>query len=301
MSSRNFINIDGAKLEITNPEKILWAEHGISKAEYISIITALAPFLIPYTNGRILTTIRFPDGASSKSFYQKSCPAYAPEWVNTITSDGKKHILLNNLPTLIWLANLAALEFHVEFNQINTRDCPDSIVFDLDPGEGQGFEAVRDAAGKIYEILKSLDIKSFAKTSGATGLQIYIPVGCRYSYEKARSINSFFGKYFSQKYPQMFTIERSRKGRGNKLYFDYLQMWSNKTIIAPYSPRATQEATVSTPFDWAELNQIKPEDFTIRNILNRVLEKGDLFKPTLAMEQNLDFISKKLTPKSYAI
>jgi bifunctional non-homologous end joining protein LigD len=218
--------------------------------------------------------------------------------VDHIRKNKEKYIILNTLPVLVWLGNQAALEFHATFNRIAHPNNPEAIVFDLDPSEGQNFEDVAHAALLIRDTLSSLQITSFPKTSGASGLQIYIPVGHRYTYEQARNINGFFGSYFSSKYPHFFTIERTVNKRGRKIYFDYLQMWSNKTIISPYSPRAVDTAAVSTPITWKELEKgCRPEDFTLLNIHSRLKQKGDLFNNLYIPEsyQNLSFILENIS------
>ncbi|TCS84169.1 non-homologous end-joining DNA ligase [Tepidibacillus fermentans] len=287
------IIIDNFPLQITNPEKIFWPEMGIRKIDYIMKLMELTPYLIPHAQNRLLTTIRYPDGIDGKSFYQKNIPSYAPTWVDHHRWQDTEYILLNKRATLAWLGNQAALEFHTAFNRYNRDQYPSSLVFDLDPSKGQTFEQVVEVALLIHETLGSLGLKSWIKTSGATGMQIYIPIGEKYTYEQARKMNEFFGKYFSEKYPQLITIERMVKKRESKLYFDYLQMWQGKTITLVYSTRATKEATVSTPIEWEELEKgIRPTDFHLLNIKDRIEQKGDLFAPLLGKSsiQNLDHI-----------
>lgn len=289
------ITLDNRELKITNPKKILWPALGIRKIDYIAKLIELAPFILPHTTNRLLTTIRYPDGVTGKSFYQKNIPQYAPQWIESVEWKNTRYIILNSKATLGWLGNQAALEFHTTFNYYQNQDYPTALVFDLDPSKGQPFEQVVEVALYIFHTLTTLGINSYVKTSGATGLQIYIPIGRRYNYDLARQINKFFGEYFSQRLPKLITIERMTGKRGNKLYFDYLQMWHGKTITSVYSPRATINATISTPLEWEELNKgIKPEDFTLLNIRERLEEKGDLFAPLLqgGFESNIDHIAK---------
>lgn len=289
------IMLDNREIKITNPDKILWPSLGIRKIDYIVKLIELAPFILPHTTNRLLTTIRYPDGVEGKSFYQKNIPQYAPEWVESVEWKNTHYIVLNSIATLGWLANQAALEFHTAFNYYQYQDYPTSLVFDLDPSKGQPFEQVVEVALIIFHTLTGLGINSYVKTSGATGLQIYIPIGIKYNYDLARLINHFFGEYFSRKFSKLITIERMTDKRGNKLYFDYLQMWHGKTITSVYSPRATVSATISTPLEWEELNKgIKPEDFTLLNIRERLEDKGDLFAPLLqdGFEPNIDHIAK---------
>jgi bifunctional non-homologous end joining protein LigD len=294
------INVQGMDVHITNPDKVLWPKYGISKVEYLQKLIILSKYLMNHCENRLITTIRFPDGVNKKSFFQKNIPDYAPEWIETTSENGTEFILLNSLPVLMWLGNQAAIEMHIPFNTVDKKSYPTSLIFDLDPSEGQIFEEVVQVALKIRETMETLGIQTFIKTSGATGLQIYIPIGQKYDYPLARKVNAFFGQYFSEKYPELITIERSVQKRNKKLYFDYLQMWEGKTIIAPYSPRATEEATVATPILWEELEKgIQPKDFNLMNIEKRLEAKGDLFAPLLdpANAQNIDSIIKYVNNK----
>ncbi|GMQ59736.1 non-homologous end-joining DNA ligase [Vallitalea sediminicola] len=277
------IMIDDNKIKISNSDKLLWPELGISKVDYLKYLIYLTPYIIKYAKDRFLTTIRYPDGYDKKFFYQKKVPSYAPDFVDTAKwKDESKYINLNKQATLVWLGNLASLEFHTTFNRIQKPFSPTNLVFDLDPSEGQVFEQVIEVALKVYDTLNKLNITSYVKTSGATGLQIYIPMGEKYDYNEARKISKFFAEYFANKYPDIITIERLKEKRGGKLYFDYLQMWEGKSIITPYSPRATKYASVSMPVKWEEVKEgIKPQDFTIFNALDRIKKVGDIFEPLL--------------------
>jgi bifunctional non-homologous end joining protein LigD len=290
--------VEGNKVQISNPEKVFWPELEMRKIDYISKLVELGPYILPHAKDRLLTAIRYPDGVEGKSFFQKNTPEYAPEWVETAEFNENQYTVLNSLATLVWLGNLATLEFHTSFNQQQKKNHPTELVFDLDPSEGQTFEDVVEAALYIHETLTGLNVKSWVKTSGATGFQIYIPVGQRYDYDTARSINEFFGKYFSQKYPEKITIERMVKKRGTKLYFDYLQMWTGKTITMVYSPRATPKGNVSMPVTWEEVKAgIHPEDFNLLNAKKRLEDRGDLFKPLLSPGLRSDRVSTDYSGK----
>lgn len=283
------VEVEGKEITISNSEKLLWPELGIRKIDYIRSLIEISPFLLAHTKNRLLTTIRYPNGFQGKSFFQKNIPAHSPEWIPTQEWHDNNYIILDSKAVLVWLGNQACLELHTPFNPADRENNPSALVFDLDPSEGQSFEETVEVALLVHKELEALHIRSFIKTSGASGLQIYIPVGCKYDYNTARKINEFFASYFSQKYPEKITIERSIGKRGKKLYFDYLQMWQGKTIICPYSPRATQYASVATPVEWAELEKgIRPEDFTLLNIKKRLNSKNDLFQPLLEDKYNQD-------------
>lgn len=293
----SWLEIEGHSIKITNAEKLLWPDIGIRKIDYIKVLLQLSPYILPHTSDRALSVIRYPDGIHKSFFYQKKVPSHTPEWIERVKKNqDEDYINLNKLETLIWFGNGAALEFHVGFNRFS-ENIISYLVFDLDPSEGQVFEQVVEVAFIIHEELKKLDLKSIIKTSGASGLQIFIPIEKKYSYEEGRIFNQFFATYFSTKYPRQITIERNVKKRGALLYFDYLQMWKGKTIISVYSPRGVKSGAVSTPITWEELNKgIKPSDFNLLNIIDRIREKGDLFdvfsNNKSEEKQNLDFIAQ---------
>ncbi len=279
------IEVEGHNISISNPEKHLWREAGIRKIDYLKALAEMAPYMLPHTTDRALTSIRYPHGVGDKSFYQKRPPAKAPDFVNVVDIEGDTFINLNNLPTLLWLGNLAVMEFHTPFCRF-TDGMLYSLVFDLDPSEGQTFGDAAQCALCVHETLEELGIESLAKTSGASGLQIYIPTA-KLTFEQGRSINEFFGKYFAEKYPQLITIERQVNKRGRKLYFDYLQMWRGKNIISVYSPRAVACGAVSMPITWDELKAgIEPCRFTLKNAPERLRQKGDMFQKLLSPGEN---------------
>ncbi|PKM49470.1 MAG: DNA polymerase domain-containing protein [Firmicutes bacterium HGW-Firmicutes-7] len=286
--------MDNHAIKITNAQKLLWPDIGIKKIDYIKILIQLSPYLLPHTSDRFLSVIRYPDGIYKPFFYQKKSPTHTPEWIDKITKGQHNYINLNKLSTLVWLGNAAALEFHVGFNKTNENTIS-YLVFDLDPSEGQVFDQVVEVALLIYEELKKLGLLSYIKTSGASGLQIYIPIEEKYTYDEGRTLNQFFAMYFSSKYPHQITIERNIKKRDMRLYFDYLQMWKGKTMISAYSPRAVKSGAISTPVTWEELKMgMQPSDFNLMNMIDRIKKKGDLFDVFLynmvKNKQNLDFI-----------
>lgn len=271
------LNVEGKEITITNPDKLLWPEAGITKQLYLSYMIKAAPFMLPHVKDRLLTVIRYPHGIHGKHFYQKNVPDYAPDWVKTKVWNETHYILPNDLPTLLWLANQAALEWHVSFHKAYD-ETPTELVFDLDPST-PSFDAVIEAALQLKEVLDEMGLPSRVKTSGATGLQVYVPIRPVYTFEQTRQVSRFVAEYLTQKFPRTLTIERLVKQRGTKLYIDFLQHWRGKTLPAPYSPRATLSATVSTPLEWEEVPRIHPSQFTIHNVLERLSRKGDLFLP----------------------
>lgn len=269
------ITVEGVELTITNPDKPLWPEVGITKAMYLQKLAGLAPFLLPYTKQRLLTTIRYPHGAGGEFFYQKNVPEPVPEFVHTEMHDGIRYVVMNGLPELLWLGNLAALEFHPSLHAVGST-LPCEWMIDLDPSLEEE-PRIMEAALIVGETLSSLGLQSVAKTSGATGVQIIVPIRKGVTFDQLRMIGHFVGKYVTQKHPDLFTLERLKKDRGDRIYFDYLQHYGGKTLAAPYTPRSKPEGTVSTPLTWDEVrSNVSVKAFHLLNILERLQKTGDL-------------------------
>jgi bifunctional non-homologous end joining protein LigD len=289
------ITIEDKDLIISHPTKLIWPQSGISKLDYIQYLIQVAPYLLPYTTDRMLMTWRYPNGVAGKKIEERSVHHTPPEWLQRIEYKGKERILLNNTPTLVWVANFGALELHVPFDRYDHKDYPTELVFDLDPPDDEHFELVLEVALKLKQVLDSLGLFSVPKTSGATGLQIYLPIEPKYSFEETRKINKFVAEYLAQQNPQLITLERMANKRGSKLYFDYLQLWRGRTMAVPYSVRARNVPSVSTPVTWEEVAKgFLPADFTMVNVVSRIKQKGDLFAPLSTekdqYKQNLDSI-----------
>jgi bifunctional non-homologous end joining protein LigD len=289
--------IEEKQVPITNANKLFWPGQGITKLDYMNYLLTIAPYMLPYTRDRMLMIWRYPDGIGGKRIEQRSIHGTAPNWVPRINYNDKDRILLNDAATLLWVANLGALELHVPFDKHNHKDYPTELVFDLDPVDDRSFELVIEVALKVRDVLASLSLVSIAKTSGATGLQIYVPIKPLYTFEETRKVNKFIADYIIGQMPQRVTLERVVERRGSKLYFDYLQLWKGRTMAAPYSVRAREKATVSTPVTWEELQAgIRPNDFTISTVPERIRRIGDLFAPvsTQSSQQDISHILKFL-------
>ncbi|CAG7653433.1 non-homologous end-joining DNA ligase [Paenibacillus allorhizosphaerae] len=289
------IVIEGQEIAVSNPEKLLWPEKRITKAMYLQKLVALSPYLLTYCRNRYLTTIRFPNGWSEKSFYQKNAPEPIPPFVKTAQLEGINYVHLDSLPTLLWLGNLASLEFHPSFHYIE-ETLPAEWLIDIDPSVDPE-PRIMQAAEIIGEILDKMNIRSVPKTSGATGVQIYVPIDRerKYTFEQLRRIGQFVASFAVQKHPKLFTVERLKKDRGTLIYIDYLQHWYGKTLSAPYTPRAREDASVSTPLTWQEVAmRPDPRDFHLLNIEQRLQQRGDLIAqlPPQNLDQVLSFIPK---------
>lgn len=287
-------------LEITHPDKPLWENHDIQKADYILYLREVSPYMLPFLENRLLTVIRYPHGTFGEAFYQKNCPDYAPEFVHTFNHEGIDYILCNNLKTLIWLGNQIAIEFHIPFQTIKSKG-PSEIVFDLDPPSKDYFQLAIKAALLIKEILDQLNLIGFIKTSGNKGLQIYLPLPeNEFTYDDTRLFTSFVAEYLISRDPDSFTIERMKKNRGNRLYVDYVQHSEGKTIVAPYSMRGNEHAGVATPLFWEEVSdKLELLSFNLPNALKRIRTLGDPFRNYFQTKQIqpfgpvLDFLKGK--------
>lgn len=275
-------HLDGRTLYLTHLDKPLWPKGGGTKRDLLAYLLSIASTMLPHLSGRLITLIRYPDGVEGKSFYQKNRPPYTPDWIPSHRFQHTDYLLLQERAALLYCGNLGAIEIHTSFHRIPDIK-PEELVFDLDPSV-EGFARVAEAALLIKEELDALHLPSLVKTSGATGLQIYVPLQKGHTFEQTRRFASFFARYMVEKRADLFTIERSIRNRGTKIYFDYLQHWKGKSIIAPYSPRARISPAVSTPLRWEELPHVTPEDFTIRQVPNRIKAVGDLFSPLLTGE-----------------
>lgn len=267
------------EIEITHPNKPLYEKIDITKQDYISYLKQIYPFISPFLTNRLLTVIRYPHGIFGEPFFQKNCPDYAPEYVETYKHDSINYIVCNNFETFLWLGNQLAIEFHIPFQTIDKKH-PTEIVIDLDPPSNEEFSWAIEAATYIKEeFVEKLGLTSFVKVSGNRGLQIYFPVsGNLITWEDAHLFTEFVAKFLIAKNENHFTIERMKKKRGNRLYVDYIQHGRGKTIIAPFSVRGNANAGVAAPLFWEELSKIKTADsISIYKMMERIKNKGNPF------------------------
>ncbi len=287
-------------IQITHPEKLIWEVEKIHKSDYIYYLKEVSEYMLPFLKNRLLTVIRYPHGMFGEPFFQKNCPDYAPEFVETHQEDGIEYIVCNNLNTLIWLGNQLAIEFHIPFQTFRGKG-PSEIVFDLDPPSREDFHLAIKASLLIKEVLDQLKLTSYVKTSGNKGLQIYIPLPDeRFSFDDTRLFTSFIANYLVSKEPDFFTIERLKKNRGGRLYVDYVQHSEGKTIVAPYSLRGNELAGAATPLYWDEVcDKLDVKKFTMANVMERLKNKLDPFKSYFETKMNqpfepiLDFLKNK--------
>ncbi|MFC4663822.1 DNA ligase D [Oceanobacillus aidingensis] len=259
-------------IETSNTDKYLWPDV-FKKKDLLVYIREISPWMLPFLKQRALTIIRCPDGIKEKSFFQKSIPNYAPDFLSFDAADDL--IVCNQLESLVWLANHGSIEYHVPFQRIG-QVTPLEIVFDLDPPDKEHFVLAVKAAKLLKQILDDLNLVSFVKTSGNKGLQIYIPIReGSMTYDETVFFTETVAKTLERAFPNDFTTERLKKKRKGRLYIDYIQHGQDKTLIAPYSPRMTNEGTVSMPLYWHEVHKgLEPTAFTIGNAVERLQEVG---------------------------
>jgi len=291
--SSHLVSVGGREIELTNLDKLLWPEDGITKADYIHYVFMVSHLLLPELEGRPLTVTRYPDGIDGEGFYQKDCPDYAPDWIPTypvMSPEGDKvtrYILPQEPAALVWLANQAAIEFHPWMSRAESPDTPDYSVIDLDPSEGATFEDVKLVARLVRELLDSLGLASFPKLSGATGIHVYVPLEPKYSYAVTSGLAGYVGKIVAEALPDKATNERLVKNRGPRVYIDHLQNLPGKTIVAAYSARPLPGAPVSIPFDWDELDAVHPSRFNVKE-LDAILQRPPLLQEMKMHRQNID-------------
>ncbi len=277
---------------MTNLGKVLWPENNYTKADLIQYLTGIAPVLLKHLRGRPLVFTRYPDGIDGDWFYQKDCPDYAPDWLGTFAHRGEEReirfILSESVRDLAWIANQAAIEIHPWLSRVDSIDYPDFAVFDLDPAPPASFTDVIDVARTVKACLDHLGLRSYPKTSGATGIHVYVPIKSIYPYTVAASFVKAVAELIERAMPGRTTIERAVRNRTGRVYIDYLQNIKGKTIVGPYIPRPLPGAPISTPFAWDELDGLDPAHFHINSVPARIGSVGDLFEPVLWDKQSLD-------------
>jgi len=289
--SRVAVEVEGRKLVLSNLDKVLYPKAGFTKAQVIDYYQRIAPVLLPHISGRPVTIKRYPDGVDGKFFFQKNAPAGRPDWVPTarLPSPGStkaretiEYVLGGDLPTLIWAANLAALELHAPMWRYPDVGEPDLLVFDLDPGPPATIVQCCSVAVMLWPLLADLGLKPVAKTSGGKGLQLYAPVSKRSS-DDASALARELAERLERDEPDLVVSRMTKALRPGKVLIDWSQNNAAKTTVAPYSLRAREQPTVSTPVTWDEVESCqRPADltFTADDVLARVTSSGDLFTVT---------------------
>ncbi|REC47111.1 DNA ligase D [Chryseobacterium pennipullorum] len=283
------ITLNKHVVKLTNRDKVYFPKDGITKGDVIDYYQSVSSYILPYLKNRPLSLNRFPNGIEEQGFYQKDAGDHIPDWIKTtqVYSESNDkyidYIYCNDKATLAYLNNLGCIDLNPWNSSLPDLEHPDYLVLDLDPSKKNTFDNVIETALQVHEVLNTIKIRGYCKTSGSTGIHVYIPMGGKYDFDQVKDFAHILMKQVHEKLPEITTLERSLQKRDDKkIYLDYLQNRTGQTLASTYSIRPKEGASVSMPLEWSELKPgLKPTDFTIDNALERIKDKGDLFKPVL--------------------
>ena len=288
------VEVEGRQLRLTNLDKVLYPVPGFTKGQVIDYYTRVAPYVLPHLLGRPLTLKRYPNGVEGGHFYEKQCPSHRPDWVRTAAIPvSRKTIdfcLCDDLPTLVWAANLADLELHPSLSRAEAIEHPTTLAFDLDPGEPAGILECCEVACLLRGLLGQLGLECFPKTSGSKGMQVYAPLDGEATYDQTKPLAQALARLLESRHPQLVVSTQKKELRVGKVLVDWSQNDEHKTTVCVYSLRARERPTVSTPLHWEEVEQARnPGDVTFEagDVLERTAEHGDLFAPVVELRQRL--------------
>ena len=309
MASSQQVEVDGRELKLTNLDKVLYPETGFSKGEVVDYYAKVAPTIVPHLKGRALTLRRFPEGVddSDAAFFEKRCPKHRPDWVVTAAVEAGPHAgvidfcVCEDRPTLVWMAQLAAIELHPSLSLAESPDQPSVLAFDLDPGAPADVVDCCKVALRVRELFDHFGLQCFPKTSGSKGLQVYAPLNNdEVTYEAegedgegTKPLARAIAQLLEKQTPKEVVSKMKKVERKGKVFVDWSQNHRRKTTIAVYSLRARERPTVSTPVTWEEVEHAaKKEDadslvFEAKDVLKRIERDGDLFEPVLKLKQEL--------------
>lgn len=293
----------GEGVPFTHLERVYWPEEGYTKGDLVRYYQEISRYILPYLEDRALIMRRYPSGINGQSFHQHDIHQEVPDFMRTAAlevEDGGAHtvdyVVGSNEATLLYMANLGVIEQHPWHSRVGDLEHPDWFVFDLDPSEGVEFGTICDVALTTREVLARVGLESYAKTSGSRGIHVYVPVKPAYEYEQIAELAERVATAVAREQSEVATVERSKRKRGARMiYVDHMQNARGKSVVAPYSVRPKQGATVSAPLEWKEVERkkIKTADFHIKNMPRRVESKGDLFKPMLKKAQKLEGVFER--------
>ena len=299
MSDKAQLVVDKKKLSVSNLNKVLYPKVGFTKGQVIDYYIRIAPVLLPHLRDRPLTMKRYPNGVDAEFFYEKNCPTHRPGWVKTakVWSHGNnrmmEYCLVQDLPTLVWAANLADLELHTSLARKKDVARPTMMVFDLDPGPPADIVQCCQVGLWLRELLAAMKLKSFPKTSGSKGLQVYVPLNTTVTFDQTKELSLALAQHLEHEHPQLVLSKMAKALRKGKIFVDWSQNDEHKTTICVYSLRAKEEPTVSTPVTWNEVENClrkKKADllrFRSDQTLKRVEKNADLFEPVESLKQKL--------------
>jgi bifunctional non-homologous end joining protein LigD len=299
MSSGTELVIGGKRLKVSNLDKVLYPETGFTKGQVIDFYIRIAPMLLPHLRNRALTLKRYPNGVREPFFYEKRCPSFRPPWIKTapIWSRGNQetihYCLVNDLPSLVWAANLADLEIHTSLACWKNPNRPTMMVFDLDPGPPADVLDCAEVALWLRDFFNSISLECCVKTSGSKGLQVYVPLNTPVTFEETKAYARNVAEFLTAKHPQKIVFRMEKALRSGKVLIDWSQNDDHKTTVCVYSLRAKEPPTVSTPLAWDELDRARRArkavglQFEPEAVLQRVQSMGDIFAPVLELKQKL--------------
>ena len=308
MAESSVVEIHGRQLKLSNLQKVLYPVTGFTKKDIIDYYVRIAPAILPHIAGRALTRKRYPDGVDKEPFFEKNAPMHKPDWVKTapIWSEGGHrtvyYILANDLATLVWLANLAAIELHPSLALSKDIECPTDMVFDLDPGPPADIVQCCHVAMWLRDIFEHLGLQSFPKTSGSKGLQLYVPLNTPTTFDDTKMFSRALAQVLEQDHPEHVVSDMKKRLRTGKVFVDWSQNDEHKTTVAVYSLRAREHPTVSTPVTWDEVERcLKKKDasllvFESFQTIARYEKQGDLFEPVLKLKQKLPDLQAAAVP-----
>jgi len=299
---RKLAQIAGRNLSLSNLEKDLYPAYGFTKAHVLEYYRLVSPFILPHLNGRALTLKRYPNGVAEDYFFEKRCPSHRPSWVSTaeISRDSGEKMtvcLVNDLDTLMWVENLASLELHVPLSRADSPETPDALVFDLDPGQEAGIPECAQVALILRDLLAELKLVSFVKTSGMKGIHVLVPLNRKKTtFDDTKQFSKSVAEVLERNYPDLVTAKMAKEQRTGKVFINWSQNDSSKTMVCVYSLRAAQQPTVSFPLNWKELENlskkgsVEKKQILHSEAVSRLEKSGDLFRDVLDMKQQLPHI-----------
>ncbi len=295
------VTIDDHELKLTNLKKLFWIKEDIKKGDLLNYYHQVAPYIMPYMKGRPQSLNRFPNGIHGDSFYQKNMAGKVDKWIKTFkrfsesSGEDKDFMICSEEASLIYMVNLGCIELNPWHSRVQTPNYPDWSVIDLDPGD-ISFDKVVETAVVVKKVLDTLQVPSFPKTSGSTGIHIYVPLGAKYNYEQSKQFAELVANLAHEELPAFTSLVRNPEKRKDKIYIDYLQNRPIQTICAPYSVRPKPGATVSAPLHWSEVKKgLSMQQFNMKTIYERVQQEGDLFAGILEKSIDLNKVLKALS------
>lgn len=299
------VDIDGHRLRLSNLDKVLYPDAEFTKAQVVDYYARVGAVMVPHLAERPVTLVRWPDGVNNQSFFEKRCPSHAPTWMRSASvSDDLVQCVLDDLASLVWAANMAALELHTPQARVSSPDRPDAMVFDLDPGPGTTVLDCCRVGLDLHGVLAELGLESVVKTSGSKGLHMAVPLHTDVTDDDTKDFARALGQVLAKREPERVTVIMKKEERPGKVFLDWSQNDEHKTTVCAYSLRGRERPLVSTPVSWDEVSDAldgKDADaltFEAPDVLERVERLGDLYAPNLELEQELPALGSQRARRS---